>query len=120
MDLDTLLGVSGGVMLVMLLLLLVILGLCHNQPQDKVRLTNTDEGMKGREELLETQARIPKPPPMPKPPEKYESGTKRPTDSDQKITFSPPVWICEIQTNKLFNKVKLELADKHNELIEVD
>ena len=46
-------------------------------------------------------------PPMPKPPDKVSGQTESPgAPLEQKISFSPPVWLFEIQTNKLFNKVK--------------
>ena len=69
-----------------------------------------------KEKLLQTRTQIPKPPPMPKPPDKLpEKPESCESSALQRITFSPPVWLSEIQTNKLFNKVKLELEENTNE-----
>ena len=104
-------------MIILIVLLLIILGLCHHPREDKLSDDEQDEDKVERVgavklEQLQTQTQIPKPPPMPKPPDKVSGQTESPGASlEQKISFSPPVWLCEIQTNKLFNKVKLELAE---------
>ena len=102
-------------MVILAILLLSILGLCQHPKKDKHR-TVSDEKDKSTKEFDEKN--IPCPPPMPKKREiimqKNENINVNPS-CDQKISFSPPVWLCEIETNKLFNKVKLELAESMSE-----
>jgi hypothetical protein len=122
--LDALLGVSAGVMIILTVLLLAILGLCQRGGVDKLSDVEQEEYKverveSSKEEQPHTQTQIPKPPPMPKPPDKlHEQPESLSSSGGQRITFSPPVWLSEIQTNKLFNKVKLELAENSNEVIE--
>ena len=113
LDLDTLLFMIGGGMIVVTILSLSIIVICLRT----ICNDRHDYQIEGRIVQPTNTSPIPAPPPMPQ----HENNTNCNLAEisghlrNSKNSFSAPVWFDEIQNNRVFQKLRIELSENAEE-----